>query len=102
MHHLSKIKPAISLVTLFLLATVNFAFAKTITYEKVPIQRAQVELTEEQLLDVGILIFDPNIPEEERELIFPEIRKSRSKIHSLSSQDNIRGHRLLGRCLGFA
>ena len=79
MHHLSKIKPAISLVTLFLLATVNFAFAKTITYEKVPIQRAQVELTEEQLLDVGILIFDPNIPEGERELIFPEIRKAEAR-----------------------
>ena len=79
MPHLSKIKPAISLLTLFLLATVNFAFAKTITYENVQIQRAQVELTEEQLLDIGILIFDPNIPEEERELIFPEIRKAEAR-----------------------
>ena len=56
-----------------------FALSKTITYENVPIQRAQVELTQEQLLDVGILIFDPNIPEEERELIFPEIRKAEAR-----------------------
>ena len=79
MLNLSKIKPAISLLTLLLLATVNFASSKTITYEKVPIQRAQVELTEEQLLDVGIMIFDANIPEEERELIFPEIRKAEAR-----------------------
>ena len=79
MPHLLKIKPAFSLLTLLLLATANFALSKTITYEKVPILRAQVELTEEQLLDVGILIFDANIPEEERELIFPEIRKAEAR-----------------------
>ena len=64
---------------MLLLAVTDFAFSKTITYENVPIQRAQVELTQEQLLDVGILIFDPNIPEEERELIFPEIRKAEAR-----------------------
>ena len=79
MSHLSKIKPAICLLSLLLLATVDFASSKTITYEKVPIQRAQVELTEEQLLDVGIMIFDANIPKEEQEFIFPEIRKAEAR-----------------------
>ena len=81
MSNFLKIKPAISLLIVFLLAVANFALSKTITYENVPIQRAQVELTQEQLLDVGILIFDPNIPEEERELIFPEIRKAEARQH---------------------
>jgi len=79
MSNFSKNKPAIYLFTLLLLGTVNFALSKTIKYENIPIQRAQVELTEEQLLDIGILIFDPNIPEEERELIFPEIRKAEAR-----------------------
>ena len=79
MLHLSKIKPAFSLLTLLLLATVSCTSSKTIQYENVPIQRAQIELTEEQLLDVGILIFDPNLPEEDQEFIFPEIRKAEAR-----------------------
>ena len=79
MSNFLKNKPAIYLFTLLLMGTVNFALSKTIKYDNVPIQRAQVELTQEQLLDVGILIFDPNIPEEERELIFPEIRKAEAR-----------------------
>jgi hypothetical protein len=62
-----------------LLATVSCTSSKTIQYENVPIQRAQIELTEEQLLDVGILIFDPNLPEEDQEFIFPEIRKAEAR-----------------------
>lgn len=76
---LSKIKPTFSLLTLLLLVTVSCTSSKTIQYENVPIQRAQIELTEEQLLDVGILIFDPNLPEEDQEFIFPEIRKAEAR-----------------------
>ena len=79
MLHLSKIKPAFSVLTLLLLVTVSCTSSKTIQYENVPIQRAQIELTEEQLLDVGILIFDPNLPEEDQEFIFPEIRKAEAR-----------------------
>ena len=79
MLHLSKIKPVFSLLTLLLLVTVSCTSSKTIQYENVPIQRAQIELTEEQLLDVGILIFDPNLPEEDQEFIFPEIRKAEAR-----------------------
>ena len=79
MLHLLNIKPAFSLLTLLLLATVSCTSSKTIQYENVPIQRAQIELTEEQLLDVGILIFDPNLPEEDQEFIFPEIRKAEAR-----------------------
>ena len=51
-------------------------YAKTIQYEKISLERAQIEIPEEELLDIGILLFDPNIPDEDKELIFPEIRKA--------------------------
>jgi len=53
--------------------------AKTIQYEKVSLERAQIEIPEEELLDIGILLFDPNIPDENKELIFPEIRKAEAR-----------------------
>jgi len=53
--------------------------SKTIQYENIPLQRAQIELAEAQLLDIGILIFDPNLPKEEQELIFPEVRKAEAR-----------------------
>ena len=54
------------------------SFSKTITYDKVKLKRAEIELIEDRLLDVGIFIFDPNIPEniEDDPLLFPEIRKA--------------------------
>ena len=53
--------------------------AKTIQYEKISLERAQIEIPEEELLDIGILLFDPNIPDEDKELIFPEIRKAEAR-----------------------
>ena len=75
----TKLKPFFISVFLLLVATISCTHSKTITYENIPLQRAQIELTEEQLLDVGILIFDPNIPEKEQQLIFPEIRKAEAR-----------------------
>ena len=54
-------------------------YAKTIQYEKISLERAQIEIPEEALLDIGILLFDPNIPDEDKELIFPEIRKAEAR-----------------------
>lgn len=53
--------------------------AKTIQYEKISLERAQIEIPGEELLDIGILLFDPNIPDEDNELIFPEIRKAEAR-----------------------
>ena len=40
------------------------SFSETIKYDKVKLKRAEIELIEDRLLDVGIFIFDPNIPED--------------------------------------
>ncbi len=62
-----------------LLQAASCTSSKTIQYENIPLQRAQIELAEAQLLDIGILIFDPNLPKEEQELIFPEVRKAEAR-----------------------
>jgi len=57
--------------------------ARTVQYDEVEIERAEVEVSEAALLDIGIVIFDPNIPEDlekqEKELIFPEVRKAEAR-----------------------
>ncbi len=65
-----------ALICIFALTVTH---AKTIQYEKVGLERAQIELPSEELLDIGILLFDPNLPEEEDDFIFPEIRKAEAR-----------------------
>ena len=55
------------------------AEAKTIKYEKVQLDIAQTEIPFEELLDIGIMLFDPNVPEKEDPMIFPEIRKAEAR-----------------------
>ena len=66
-------------IVVFFMFSVIVVEAKTIQYEKVGLDRAQIELLPEELLDIGILLFDPNIPEEEDDFIFPEIRKAEAR-----------------------
>ena len=66
-------------IIVFFMFSVIVVEAKTIQYEKVGLDRAQIELPPEELLDIGILLFDPNIPEEEDDFIFPEIRKAEAR-----------------------
>ena len=66
-------------IIFFFIFSLSVVDAKTIQYEKVGLDRAQIELPSEELLDIGILLFDPNIPEEEDDFIFPEIRKAEAR-----------------------
>jgi hypothetical protein len=51
--------------------------------DSTPATKAQYDIAEDQLLDVGVITFDPGIPEEEKELeeknIFPEVRKAEAR-----------------------
>ena len=50
---------------------------------RIAAERATTEVPEDELLDVGVRLFDPNIPEDEAERekqrIFPEVRKAESR-----------------------
>ncbi len=65
--------------TLLFFSGIYHAEAKTIKYEKVQLDIAQTEIPFEELLDIGIMLFDPNVPEKEDPMIFPEIRKAEAR-----------------------
>ena len=63
----------------FIFLSPSFSIAKPIKYEKVKLEIAQTEIPYEELLDVGIMLFDPNIPVKEDPMIFAEIRKAEAR-----------------------
>ena len=56
-------------------------------------ERATAEIPQDELLDVGIHVFDPNIPEDEKEQekerIFPDVRKAESRYMPVMLRDTL-------------
>ena len=61
--------------------------------ERIAAERATTELAEDELLDVGVRLFDPNVPEDEKERekrrIYPEVRKAESRYIPLLVRDTL-------------
>lgn len=58
------------------------AASRTVQYEQVEMLRAETELPPEALLDVGILLFDPGVPEDAQApdgFVFPEVRRAEAR-----------------------
>ena len=80
----TRIMRCISLIMLLSLTLLNAcASHQVIKANAKPAIKAQQEIPENQLLDVGIAIFDPGIPDDpkvsEKENIFPEVRKAEAR-----------------------
>jgi len=62
---------------------------------RVAAERATTEVAEDERLDVGVRLFDPNVPESEEEQqerrIFPEVRKAESRYVPLLIRDTLEG-----------
>ncbi len=58
-------------------------------------QKATVEIPQDELLDVGIRLFDPNVPvdqvDQERQRVFPEVRKAESRYLPVLLRDTLEG-----------
>jgi hypothetical protein len=58
-------------------------------------QKSTVEIPQDELLDVGIRLFDPNVPadqlEQERQRVFPEVRKAESRYLPVLLRDTLEG-----------
>jgi len=70
------------LVLLVTAALAGCSSARNVKYESVDLVRADREIPAEQLLDVGIVLFDPGIEEGDAEpdsLVFPEVRRAESR-----------------------
>jgi hypothetical protein len=63
--------------------------------ERIAAEKATSEVPEDELLDVGVRLFDPNVPEDEQERekhrIFPEVRKAESRYIPLMIRDTLEG-----------
>ena len=59
-------------------------------------QKATSEVPERELLDVGVRLFDPNIPadekEQEKQRIYPDVRKAESRYMPVMLRDTLEGH----------
>lgn len=56
--------------------------ARNVKYENVELVRTDVEVPQAELLDVGIVLFDPGLPEgdpDPKSLVFPEVRRAESR-----------------------
>ncbi|MCP4833099.1 MAG: hypothetical protein GY886_12885, partial [Gammaproteobacteria bacterium] len=71
---------AVIFIVLFIQAC---AVSRTVTYDKVEIEAATTEIPDYALLDVGIVLFDPGIPEsqeeQQKDLVFPEVRRAEAR-----------------------
>jgi hypothetical protein len=63
--------------------------------ERIAAVKATSEVAEDELLDIGIRVFDPNVPadekEQEKRRIFPEVRKAESRYMPLMIRDTLEG-----------
>jgi hypothetical protein len=85
---------------LFSLALVALLLSGCVVQDQRPMQRitaerATTEVAEDELLDVGVRLFDPNVPESEQERekrrIFPDVRKAESRYIPVLIRDTLEG-----------
>jgi len=61
--------------------------------ERIAAERATTEVAEDELLDVGVRLFDANIPEseeqQEKQRVFPEVRKAESRYVPVLIRDTL-------------
>ena len=59
------------------------SISQTVKYDEVQMETAQSEIPTHELLDVGIILFDPNIPEspekQQKNFVFPEVRRAEAR-----------------------
>jgi hypothetical protein len=62
---------------------------------RITAERATTEVAQDELLDVGVRLFDPNVPESEQERekrrIFPDVRKAESRYIPVLIRDTLEG-----------
>ena len=81
-------------------AAYGCAVSRTVDYEEVDIERAETDVSINQLLDVGIMIFDPGIPEtakeQQKELVFPDVRRAEARYIPYHLKNTLEGTGLWG------
>ncbi len=85
MHYLVATNPRMLrgiVVCALALVIAGCSTARNVKYENVEMVRAETEVAEAALLDVGILIFDPGVDEDQEagdDFIFPDVRRAEAR-----------------------
>ena len=62
---------------------------------RIAAQKATTEIPESELLDVGVRLFDPNVPqdpkEQEEQMVFPDVRNAESRYIPVEIRDTLEG-----------
>jgi hypothetical protein len=71
------------LATAFVIAAAGCSVSHSVKYESVDLVRSEQEVAQAELLDVGIVLFDPGMAEgtadAKDDMVFPEVRKAESR-----------------------
>ena len=63
--------------------------------QRIAAQKATTEIPESELLDVGVRLFDPNVPqdpkEQEEQMVFPDVRNAESRYIPVEIRDTLEG-----------
>jgi len=87
-------------LALFVLSVAVLGTAGCVTHETRPQQRvkaiqAATEIPQSQLLDVGVRLFEENVPKDEKKLeqehIFPEVRKAEARFLPMQLRNTLEG-----------
>lgn len=87
-------------LALFVLTVAALGAAGCVTHETRPQQRvkaiqASTEIPESQLLDVGVRLFEENLPKDEKKMeeehIFPEVRKAEARFLPMQLRNTLEG-----------
>ena len=88
-----RIFPRVLAVSSLALAFFGFGCAsQTTSYQSTPAIQAAQEIPVEELLDVGITIFDPGLPPEGQPVpddVFPELRKAESRFQAIQLMETM-------------
>jgi len=61
--------------------------------ERIAAERATIEVPDDELLEVGVRLFDPNVPQDpedqEKQRVFPDVRKAESRYIPLMIRDTL-------------
>lgn len=90
----STVLPSAFLLVLAL-SLASCAVNRKVDYDDVEVQRAETEVPETALLDVGIILFDPGIPEsakeQQKQMVFPEVRKAEARYMPYHLKNTLEG-----------
>jgi hypothetical protein len=87
-------------IAIVLLTAASLGFAGCVTHETRPLPRVKAiqaaqEIPAEQLLDVGVRLFDENVPKDEKKLerehIFPEVRRAEARYFPMQIRNTLEG-----------